>query len=82
MAWMKKAINKLVGIKPEPVKPIRSSMANTKQFMDQVTPEIAAKIVKQYILPMFTKNGQKPTDGSVYSELKLTDKLAIHLEQE
>ena len=50
--------------------------------MDQITPEIAAKIVKQYVLPMFSKNQQKGKEGSVYADLKLTDKLAIHLEQE
>jgi hypothetical protein len=48
--------------------------------MDQVTPEIAAKIVKQYVLPMFSKQNQKSKDGSVYADLKLTDKLAVHLE--
>ena len=50
--------------------------------MDQITPEIAAKIVKQYVLPMFSKTQHKGKEGSVYADLKLTDKLAVHLEQE
>ena len=40
-----------------------------------VTPEIAAKIVKLYVLPMFNKPGNQKSRGIVFDQLNLTDKL-------
>ena len=55
--------------------------------IDKITPEVAAKIVKHFILPMFDgaasakvgrRLGQKSNtaqSGSIYGELKLTEQL-------
>jgi hypothetical protein len=45
-----------------------------RTFQD-ISPELAAQIVRHHILPMFeTKAGHRNT-GSVYKELKLSDQL-------
>ena len=60
--------------------------------LDEIPPELAAQIVKAYILPMFESTGKKElkskhnkilgiagpnngSRGSVYGELKLSEKL-------
>lgn len=49
--------------------------ANTKAItMDQVTPELAAQIIKQYVLPMFdSRRNSKSLSGTVYDKIKLTE---------
>lgn len=72
-----------------------SSKLNAEFNIESITPEIAAKIVKHFILPMFenapsAKVGRRLghknslTQGgsnSIYGELKLSDKLNESLEQ-
>ena len=44
--------------------------------IEQVTPELAAQIVKHYVLPMFDPTRKKRKGkGTVFEEMLLTDKL-------
>jgi hypothetical protein len=54
---------------------------NKTMTMADVTPEIAAKIVKQYILPMFKKPKNASLKGDVHKKLDLTEKLSVQLDQ-
>ena len=54
--------------------------------LDQVTPELAAQIIKHYVLPMFDSKKfqtKRPQTGnpSLYSKLKLTESLFNELEK-
>lgn len=48
--------------------------------IDQVTPELAAQIVKNFVLPMFEHSKFKKSKGTIYSDLKLTEVLQESLE--
>ena len=48
-----------------------------------ITPELAAHVVKNHVLPMFKKRGSDKNyvdNKTVYGELKLSDKLATELQ--
>jgi hypothetical protein len=45
-----------------------------------VTPELAAQIVKNFVLPMFDQSKFKNHKGTVYSDLKLTEVLQESLD--
>ena len=66
---------------------LRASQALSKPQLtiDQVTPELAAQIVKHYILPMFDdkrpKRLSKAQTSTVFGDLKLTETLANQLEE-
>jgi excinuclease UvrABC ATPase subunit len=47
-----------------------------------VTPELAAQIIKQYVLPMFdSKRNSKSLSGTVYNKIKLTEQIYSELEK-
>ena len=48
-----------------------------------ITPELAAHVVKNHVLPMFKERGSdkhSADNKTVYGELKLSDKLATELQ--
>ena len=63
----------------------------SKQRTLSILPETAAKVAKEYLLPMFQKNltnrGKKtfktlePVEGTVLSEIKLSEQLAMEVEK-
>jgi hypothetical protein len=55
-----------------------SATQTPTQPPEQVTPELAAQIVKNYVLPMFEKH-RSQGKGLVYSELKLNSILGEQL---
>lgn len=47
-----------------------------------ITPELAAQIVKHFILPMFDRKTARSTaSSSVYNELKLSDQLQQQMQE-
>ena len=48
--------------------------------IDQVTPELAAQIIKHYVLPMFDPASKVSFKGKLYQDLKLTTNLFERLE--
>ena len=46
---------------------------NAEALMNNVTPEMAARIVQKYVLPLFNQSKFKSAKGVVYEELKLSD---------
>ena len=56
----------------------QKSMAPDK-ILKMVTPEVAAKVVQKYVLPMFNQAKFNNSKGSIYRELKLSDNLTSHL---
>ena len=51
------------------------------QSIDDVSPQMAAKIVQQYVLPMFNKAKFKSAKGEVHRQLMLSDVLQKQLEE-
>jgi len=54
-----------------------TSNSYTKQLsLEQITPELAAQIIKHYVIPMFDQDSiRKNRKGTIVSELKLTETL-------
>lgn len=82
-------MSKIARSSPSPNKSINKlhkALAGSDEInLEKITPELAAKIVKHFVLPMFdnaprSKVGKRlghnhKNDGSIYNELKLSEQL-------